>query len=76
VKGGQGYWNKIRRDFPKVFWKMATQERKMDVAINKVMVEGERVRLFLDELPESSGNYNDEPDISCGVTCVIMETSL
>ena len=27
VKGGMGYWNKIRKDFPEVFAQMAQIER-------------------------------------------------
>jgi len=34
-KGQAGYWNKIRVDWPDAFEKMAKQERKMNVAINK-----------------------------------------
>lgn len=29
VKGGRGYWNKIRRDFPEVFNRMARLEREL-----------------------------------------------
>ncbi|WP_230688579.1 hypothetical protein, partial [Streptococcus pneumoniae] len=29
VKGGAGYWNKIRRDFPSVFARMALVERSL-----------------------------------------------
>ena len=29
VKGGSGYWNKIRKDFPEIFEKMAKTERKL-----------------------------------------------
>jgi len=69
VKGGAGYWNKIRVDFPNVFKRMARQERKMNVAINKRYAGGERKRVFLDELPPDMGNYFQEPDISCGPHC-------
>jgi hypothetical protein len=69
VKGQAGYWNKIRRDFPPVFLRTAKLERKLDVAINKTYVNGERIRVFLDELPPDRGNYADEPDISCGIVC-------
>ncbi len=69
VKGQAGYWNKIRKDFPEMFDKMAKTERAMNVAINKKMVNGERVRIFLDELPPTMGNYKSEPDIECGVMC-------
>lgn len=70
VKGGSGYWNKIRKDFPETFTRMATQERKMNVAINKRYEKGKRIRVFLDELPENAGRYNEEPDIECGVLCI------
>ena len=35
VKGQSGYWNKIRRDFPEAFERMAKMERKLNAAINK-----------------------------------------
>lgn len=38
-KGGAGYWNKIRIDFPRVFWRRARQERMLNAAINKVESE-------------------------------------
>ena len=69
VKGAAGYWNKIRKDFPEVFWRMAGIERQLDVAINARRVGKERVRIFLDELPEKMGRYKDEGDIECGVLC-------
>ena len=36
VKGGGGYWNKIRVDFPEVFKRRAEQEREIGACINKV----------------------------------------
>lgn len=71
VKGQQGYWNKIRVDFPEMFEKMAKQERKMNVAINKTYAgDGKRKRVFLDELDPKAGRGVKEPDIDCGVMCV------
>ena len=71
VKGQQGYWNKIRVDFPRVFQKMAKQERKMNVAICKTYAgDGKRKRVFLDELDPNAGRYQPLPDIECGVLCV------
>jgi len=70
VKGQAGYWNKIRKHFPDVFERMAKQERRLDVAINKKYINGERVKLFLDELPENMGDINSEPSISCGLFCM------
>jgi len=79
VKGGAGYWNKIRRDFPESFQYMANLERSLGaidedgkrkgVAINKRYEGEERVRVFLDELPPDAGRYEAEPDIECGVLC-------
>jgi len=69
VKGGAGYWNKIRKDFPEMFEKMAKTERELNVAINKKMVDGVRTKIFLDELPINMGNYKIEKDIECGVHC-------
>lgn len=69
VKGQAGYWNKIRKDFPETFNRMARLERKLNVAINKKYVKGKRVRIFLDELDPVAGRYDIEPDIECGVVC-------
>lgn len=65
VKGGAGYWNKIRIDFPARFDEMAQLERELGATICKV--GGKRV--YLDELPKSAGRYQAE-DIECGVLCV------
>jgi len=71
VKGQQGYWNKIRVDFPDAFQRMAQQERKMNVAINKSYAgDGKRKRVFLDELDPDAGRFDPEPDIECGVICI------
>lgn len=70
VKGASGYWNKIRRDFPKEFDRMAKQERKMNVAINKRYEGKKRIRVFLDELDPKAGRDVPLPDIECGVLCV------
>lgn len=69
VKGGAGYWNKIRSDFPEAFDRMAKMERELDAAINKRYEGEKRIRVFLDELDPSAGDYPNEPDISCGVQC-------
>ena len=69
VKGGMGYWNKIRVDYPAAFARMAAQERKMDVACCKRYEGKTRIRVFLDELPPDAGRYEEEPDIECGPQC-------
>lgn len=77
VKGGSGYWNKIRVDFPDVFAKMAATERAIGAAICKVepTIDGvrQRIPVYLDELPPDAGRYEDESDIECGVLCLSNE---
>jgi 3'-phosphoadenosine 5'-phosphosulfate sulfotransferase (PAPS reductase)/FAD synthetase len=70
VKGGQKYWKKIRVDFPDAFEKMAAQERKMGVAINKYYEGEKRMPLFLDELHKTTDSIEEEPNIECGVLCL------
>lgn len=69
VKGGAGYWNKIRVDFPDAFEKMAQIEEHLGRTINVTRIGGERKRITLRELDPKAGRYEDEPDISCGVVC-------
>ena len=47
VKGGKGYWNKVREDFPAVFKRRAKQERE----IGRSCIKG----VFLDELDPKAG---------------------
>lgn len=60
VKGGMGYWNKIRKDFPEVFERMAKIERE----IGHSCIKG----TFLDQLDPNRGRANEViPD--CGIAC-------
>lgn len=72
VKGGMGYWNKIRRDFPDVFDRMAALER--DLGRTVIRVDGEPV--FLDELDPDRGSHADEPDMDCSLMCAIAEEDI
>jgi len=69
VKGGMGYWNKIRRDFPDVFARMASLER--DIGASCIRTDGESV--FLDSLDPDRGLSSEEPDMSCSLLCVLAE---
>lgn len=69
VKGGAGYWNKIRKDFPDVFARMAAKERELNTKLLKVTINGVRQRVFLDELDPNAGRYESELSLSCGVVC-------
>lgn len=65
VKGGMGYWNKIKVDFPDQFDKMAKLER-----FKKQTILKDR---YLDELKDSDGNYPEEPKIECSIFCQMAE---
>jgi len=58
------YWNMIRRDFPEVFARCATQSRELNVRLTR----HKGTRIFLDELPTDymAGGLEN---ISCGPDC-------
>lgn len=60
VKGGMGYWNKIRIDFPEVFKNRAKLERE----IGHSCIKG----CFLDELDPNKGR-NNIVVADCGIMC-------
>ena len=63
VKGGKGYWNKIRQDFPDHFDKMAKAER---------LVGNSCIRnVFLDELDPEAGRQSKMIMPDCGNFCDI-----
>lgn len=68
-KGGMGYWNKIRKDFPEVFNRMAKLERTLG---NTVLRAGGKP-LFLDELDPNRGNHATEASFECSLLCSIAE---
>ena len=71
VKGGVGYWNKIRRDFPETFARMAALEREIGAAVCKATT-GDRAPVYLDKLDPYAGRYEQEPEVQCGVLCEIQ----
>lgn len=69
LKGGIGYWNKIRRDFPEVFAARAKLERDLGRFILK---DGDGNPLWLDELAAFRGQKPKEiPNMECGIMCEI-----
>lgn len=62
-KGGMGYWNKIRKDFPEIFRRTSEVERE----IGRSCIRG----VFLDELDPSSGRHDGPIMAECGVVCAI-----
>jgi hypothetical protein len=72
VKGGLGYWNKIRNDFPEQFQRMAETEKRINAKILKH--NGERI--WLTDLPKNAGDYPSEQAIECGIFCHMAEDSI
>lgn len=65
VKGGMGYWNKIRVDFPEVFQSRAVMERKIGAScINGV---------YLDELDPNRGRMSEEILPECDIFCMTSD---
>lgn len=64
VKGGMGYWNKIRIDFPEVFERRARQER----AIGHSCIKG----IYLDELDPNRGRIDLEVMEDCTIACQLL----
>lgn len=68
VKGGIGYWNKIRNDFPEKFKRMAEIERSIGATCLK---DQEGNRIFLDELDPNRGNKVNPIIPDCSLSCAI-----
>lgn len=65
VKGGMGYWNKIRHDFPNVFQSRALLEREIGHSILK--------ECYLDELDEDRGKGTGGIVPECDIFCMLRE---
>ena len=63
LKGGMGYWNKIRVDFPDVFNSRAKLERLLGSSILK--------EFYLDELPPDRGRMTHEVMTDCDIFCLM-----
>lgn len=70
VKGGMGYWNHIRRDFPDIFESRAKLERKIG---HSMLKEKNGAPLYLDELDENRGNMDMEIFPDCGIMCYLAD---
>lgn len=64
VKGGKGYWNKIRVDFPQVFADRARLERE----IGGSCING----TYLDELDPDAGRDQGPVIEECGIMCEML----
>jgi len=65
VKGGMGYWNKIRVDFPEVFASRARLERECNASCI--------TDTFLDELDPDRGRHDGPIVADCGIMCELMK---
>jgi hypothetical protein len=72
-KGGMGYWNKIRRDFPETFERMAALQRELGPGSGFLRDHAKGKRITLDELDPARGRHDDEPDIECSLMCHAAE---
>ena len=73
IKGGIGYWNKIRKDFPEVFAARAKLERDLGRFILK---DANGQPLWLDELSAYRGRVpTGIPDMECGIMCELVLAS-
>lgn len=65
IKGGKGYWNKIRVDFPDVFADRAKMEREIGHSI----LHDDNGPIYLDELDPTTGRMADEIMEDCSIFC-------
>ncbi|WP_242950427.1 phosphoadenosine phosphosulfate reductase [Clostridium botulinum] len=66
VKGGMGYWNRIRIDFPEVFAARAKREREIGHTCIK--------RIYLDELDPNAGRIESEVMEECSIMCQLANS--
>lgn len=67
VKGGIGYWNKIRKDFPDKFNEIAAIEREIGASCLK----DKNGQLYLDKLDPNRGWKVKEITHDCSIVCEI-----
>lgn len=68
IRGGIGYWNKIRIDFPEVFESRAKLERELGSTILK---ESDGTPIYLDELDPKRGRFEQEIPTECNIFCML-----
>jgi hypothetical protein len=67
-KGGKGYWNKIKLDFPEIFAARAKVQRDLGVEFRS----GGK-GFWLDELKPGEGNHQKDQPLECGLMCSSYE---
>lgn len=75
-KGGAGYWNKIRVDFPEQFYQIADIQEAIGPGAKFLQNRRTNERIYLRELDPTHGRIEDEPEISCSFFCAMAEQEL
>jgi hypothetical protein len=75
IKGGMGYFNKIRRDFPEQFEALAQVEQEIGAGAFLFRDRATGTRFALRDLPPDAGRH-DEVLPSCSFFCEIAEGDL
>jgi len=71
-KGGQNYWQKIRKDFPEQFVQIQTIQEDIGEGAKFLRFRSgprKNQRMWLRELPAGDGNLSDDADFHCGMVC-------
>ena len=68
-KGGMGYWNKIRVDFPENFEEMAQMQDELGPGSYFFRDRKTGSRISLRMLPPDAGRFTDEQPFECGAVC-------
>lgn len=71
-KAGAGYWNKIRKDFPKVFEETA----QVEVNTKHTILKENGEQLYLKDLPTNKGYHTDLDIPECDLFCNIETDGL
>lgn len=72
-KGGKGYWNKIRVDFPDIFKEASRICNKLGRSPIK---DNDGNPIMLDDLDPSEGNYKADQEIQCGIGCRLIDLEI
>jgi hypothetical protein len=75
IKGGAGYWNKVRRDFPEVFAQVAAIEAELGPKAYLFRDRDTGQRYPLTQLDPASGRH-DELLPECSFFCALAEEEL
>lgn len=75
VKGGEGYFNKVRRDFPERFYQIADIQESIGPGAYLFRNRQTGERYSLRDLPPDAGRHK-EPDMSCDAFCIAVDDEL